>query len=211
VLEGAGTISGDLRDGLTGTVRAQGGTLTLTGDLSGTGTLQIADGGVLDLQGNDALGINFLGAAGVLRIEKTAAVSGTIGHLVVGDVIDLAGVTATHIGRVGGKLTVTESDGSKLILQVAGALAGNHFAISSDGAGGSKLTLTAPAPQSDHFAFGPSDSPAGSAELTGGHSLGIEALAAAELPELPEGDGFVFVSWDHADQINSLIQDGFYL
>jgi hypothetical protein len=117
VLEGAGTIVGDLRDGLSGTVRAQGGTLTLTGDLSGTGKLQIADGAILDLQGTDPLDIDFNGAAGVLRLEKTAAVSGTIGQLAVGDVIDLAGVTATRARLVGGKLTVTESDGSKLILQ----------------------------------------------------------------------------------------------
>ena len=185
--------------------------MTLTGDLSGTGILQIADGGVLDLQGHDPLGINFIGAAGVLRIEKTAAVSGTIGHFAVGDVIDLAGVTATQIGRVGDKLTVSESDGGKLILHVAGALTGNHFVISSDGAGGSNLTLTAPALQSDHFAFDPSASPAGSTELAGGHSIGIEPHAAADLSEPPKGEVFVLESWDHADEINSLIQVGLYL
>jgi hypothetical protein len=211
VLEGAGTVAGNLRDGLTGTVRAQNGTLTLTGDLSGTGKLQIADGGILDLQGRDPLGINFIGAAGVLRIEKTAAVTGTIGHLAVGDVIDLAGVTATQAGRVGGNLTVTKGDGSKLVLHVAGALTGNHFAISSDGAGGSNLTLTAPALLSDHFAFHPSDSITGSAELAAGHSSGIEPPVATQQPELASGEVFGFASWDHGDQINFGVQEGFFL
>jgi hypothetical protein len=83
------------------------------------------------------------GVVGTVQLDAPAMFTGKIAGLVLGDVLDLRGVLATKATVTKGVLHVTESNGGPLTYDVAGATTGNHFAITSDGHGGSFLTLTA--------------------------------------------------------------------
>jgi hypothetical protein len=78
----------------------------------------------------------------MLRLDAPAQFLCPISGLAVGDVIDFAHATATGPAVNGNVLSVTVG-GKALSFTVGGALAGNHFAVQSDSAGGTELILTA--------------------------------------------------------------------
>ena len=166
-ISGAGQIgngNGDLtlQNDAAGTVTAQGGTLTIDAAVTSDGTMTAASGATLDLAGQvsgtgstviDAGGTAVVGAlnsqaityngVGTLQITPTGNLTGAIGGLVQGDVIDFAdnaSITSTSIS--GSTLTVDESSGGPLSYTIGGAFAGEYFAIQSDGAGGDELVLS---------------------------------------------------------------------
>ena len=193
-ISGAGQIgngNGDLtlQNDAAGTVTAQGGTLTIDAAVTNDGTMTAASGATLDLAGQvsgtgstviDAGGTAVVGAldsqaityngVGTLQITPTGNLTGAIGGLVQGDVIDFAdniSITSTSIS--GSTLTVDESSGGPLSYTIGGAFAGEYFAIQSDGNGGDELVLSpiTPAPTVTVL----SDNVAPGADLDAGKSI----------------------------------------
>jgi hypothetical protein len=115
-------------------------------DLNGDGVIAIAAGQTMELTGASSGVITFAGATGTLKIDHSASFSDPIGgQLAIGDVIDLADITAGANATIGysGKNspgTLTVSDGTHT---ASIALLGNYslanFTASSDGKGGTSV------------------------------------------------------------------------
>ena len=131
-----------------GLVVAQGGTLSL-GALTGTGTLDIAAGATLKLNGATGAGqsVAFTGALATLAIATQFDVpSATISGFLAGDAIDMLGSPITGASYVAGAnntgvLTLTYGGQTAARLTLAGNYAGEVFLPSSDGAGGTDITV----------------------------------------------------------------------
>ncbi len=109
----------------------------------GLGTLTIGDAGTANFAGSFSQDVTFTGV-GVLGLGDPADYQGNISGLLVGDVIDLTGmspssVTSTSLNN--GVLTVDLASGGPLTFNVAGALTGAVFVPVSDGSGGTALEL----------------------------------------------------------------------
>jgi hypothetical protein len=138
-----------------------GSTLKLTGSLSGNGSVQIDGGALFELNGPDTQNVVFDGGKGELQIDSSSF-GGKIAGLAATDQLDLQaigyglGTTATYVSNAdnsGGILTVT--DGSHSIsLNLVGDYRDAHFAGSSDGNGGTLITMNA---DDDKPAFAPAE------------------------------------------------------
>jgi VCBS repeat-containing protein len=135
-----------------GHIEVMSGTLTLSGSLSGLGSLTIDANATLELNLDPTQTITF-GAGG----SSTLILDGTVSHQVhisgfdVGDSIDLKAIgydtptTATYsYDATSGVLTVTDANGDHIDLNIGTGYAGAHFAGSSDGHGGTLVTMEAP-------------------------------------------------------------------
>ena len=159
----AGVLAFDRSDVVTETQAISGagvisqigaGTTTFSVAESFTGAVQVA-AGVLDVAAAGAVGsgqISFATASATLKVEAAALQSGAfanvIGGAVAGDVIDLAGIGAATSATVSGS-TLTVSGGSQtatLHLDPTASYSGLAFTPTSDGAGGTKLTVQSAAP-----------------------------------------------------------------
>ena len=143
LLDGFGTVSDAVAN--SGKIEANGGLLTVTGNITGaTGALQIDASSTLEVGGSSSETATYTGV-GKLELDQPTTFTGPIAGLILNDVIDLGGVTdVTKTQVVGSTLTVTRSGHPNLTYTVSGTgLAGNHFAFASDGAGGTNLTLVA--------------------------------------------------------------------
>ncbi len=128
-----------------GTFVILGGNSAITIEAGATAELDSAASGSSTYSGS----VTFEANSGTLTIDPQPGVTpttlvnltGQINGLAVGDIIDLANTTVTSASITGSTLTVTESNGSTLTYQVAGALTGNSFAIQSDDNGGDELVL----------------------------------------------------------------------
>ncbi len=88
VLSGSGTVSGYLVN--TGTVLAQGGTLTVSNDIDGSGRIVIGPGAAFILGGESGETIDFGGRTNErLGLNTPSAYTGTLANLTYGDIIDL--------------------------------------------------------------------------------------------------------------------------
>jgi hypothetical protein len=131
-----------------GLITAQGGTLSL-GALSGTGSLSIAAGATLELNGRTGAGqsISFAGTLATLAIAtEFDAPPGTMTGFAAGDAIDMlgspiTGATYSSTGPNIGVLTLTYGGQTADTLTLAGSFIGDVFLPSSDGAGGTDITL----------------------------------------------------------------------
>jgi hypothetical protein len=131
-----------------GLVTAEGGTLSL-GALSGAGTLAIDAGATLLLNGQTGGGqsVDFAGGLATLAIAtEFDAPSGAIAGFAPGDAIDMLGspisaATYTSTGGTTGILTLSYGGQTADTLHLAGNYAGDVFLPSSDGAGGTDITV----------------------------------------------------------------------
>ncbi len=134
-------------------IEAQGGLLDITGNVTGSGTLQIDNAATLELGGSSSETVNFAaGAVGKLKLDTATSFTGSITNVAVGDVIDLANVAPASITSIQWKTNfprLTVFNNSTTIVSygsVTGAVANidtiDHWVVSSDGSGGSNLTLT---------------------------------------------------------------------
>jgi fibronectin-binding autotransporter adhesin len=116
----------------------------LVGTLGGSGSIQIDNGAVLDLNASDTQNVAFSGDSGKLQID-TSTFGGSISGLTAGDQIDLSaigyGPNTTGIYS-NGILTITDGMHS-ISMTLIGDYSNAHFAGSSDGHGGTLITLNA--------------------------------------------------------------------
>ena len=130
LLQGFGTMANAITD--LGTIDAKGGLLKLAGAVTGGGALKIETGATLELGAAATQTVTFAaGAVGTLQLDAPASFTGAVGGLALGDAIRFSSETLSSAVINAGTLTVVGSAGTTTY-QVAGALTGNHFAISAD-------------------------------------------------------------------------------
>ncbi len=141
-----------------GAIETLGGTVTVTGKVTGKGEA-IIDGGLIAFTSNFSQNVTFTGAAGTLELAKSQSYGGTIAGFSKGGgtFLDLDDIAFTGAGEAtysgnkkGGVLTVTDGTHTATI-----ALKGNYlsstFIAASDGHGGTivhdpKAPAAAPSP-----------------------------------------------------------------
>jgi Hint domain len=113
VLRGSGTVSGYLSN--TGTVLAQSGTLTVTNDVDGSGSIAITTGAAFVLGGESGETVNFGGGTNErLVLDTPSAFTGTLANLAVGDLIDLGTDNIQSANVAGNTLQLTLTNASTL-------------------------------------------------------------------------------------------------
>ena len=137
-LSGYGTVGGAVSGDVD--INATGGILKIQGSLAADqGHLDIGSGTTLELGNSAPVGapISFQGSPATLKLDAPTAFTGTIRDIVVGDEIDLAGITASSASYSGTTLTINETNGQQLIYNnVSGSLAGDSVTVASDSHGG---------------------------------------------------------------------------
>ena len=156
-LSGYGTVGGAVSGDVD--ITASGGTLTVQGSLAADqGRLDIGSGATLELSNGAPVGaiIYFQGSPATLKLDAPTAFAGTIQDIVVGDEIDLAGITASSASYSGTTLTVNETNGQQLIYDnVSGSVAGYAVTVASDNNGGTDVYWgTAPATTTQYWISG---------------------------------------------------------
>ncbi|MCK1384072.1 VCBS domain-containing protein, partial [Bradyrhizobium sp. 21] len=146
---GLDTVTGSVTN--TGTIEVQGGTLNLSGGLSGVGTLIIDDTATLELAGATAQTVTFAGGADTLQLDKVAGqgFTGTItGQSSKGGTFTITGA-ADITTSSGDALDFTATGGTQakpadIILTPTGALTGaaNGIVVTQNGTGAISLTAT---------------------------------------------------------------------
>ena len=130
-----------------GSVEAQTDLLEITGDLAGTGTDSIDADTTLQLDGAVTGGqtVTFAGSDGILAVEEPSVFAATISGFAAADLIDLFGITATAVSYQANVLTVLNGATTVASLNLAGNYAGNtDFEVSSDGVGGTRISIGPP-------------------------------------------------------------------
>ena len=127
-------------------IEVENGTLTLSGAISGSGSAIIDHDATLAISGTDNQTIQFSGGNAELKI-LTTSLSATIKGFTTTDKIDLSSIhynivttTATYNAQAG-VLEITDSNGDVIDLNIGSGYGGAHFAGSSDGSGGTLITL----------------------------------------------------------------------
>ncbi|HMK01227.1 MAG TPA: hypothetical protein VK552_18070, partial [Reyranella sp.] len=123
-----------------GSIAAAGGNLLLYGRVMGAGTLAATTGSTLTLQaavGADQTLAFSPNARAVL--DDARAFDGTITGFGAGDVLNIAGTTATSATWSNGMLTLATAFGA-IQLNVSGSYASNGFTVQADGLGGTNVT-----------------------------------------------------------------------
>jgi hypothetical protein len=140
-LSGFGTLAAPVQNN--GNVLASGGALVITGRVAGTGTLAIGTLANLVLGTGIGAGetIQFTAMHETLTLDSPASMLGTLSGMGAGDTIDIANTVVTGASLSGTNLFITLTGGAVLTETLSSAIAGERFGITSDGAGGSNLTL----------------------------------------------------------------------
>ena len=139
-LRGTGSVSSAVTDN--GTVEANG-TLSITGSLTGSGLAKIDSHSVLSVTG--ALGtarMQFLsGGNETAVLGSPTAVTAVTSGFAATDTLDLVGFVANHLSFVSDTLTVSRASGAAAKLSFSSAYSGHHFAMASDGHGGTNISI----------------------------------------------------------------------
>jgi hypothetical protein len=142
-LFGYGTVIGAVSGNVF--IVADGGALKVQGSLSGDQSwFEINSGATLELSSGTAQSGLFSGL-GMLKLDTPTAFTGSIGNIVVGDTIDLAGIIASSATYSGSTLTINETNGQQLTYNNVigtGSLAGHIVAVASDNNGGTLVYWT---------------------------------------------------------------------
>jgi T5SS/PEP-CTERM-associated repeat protein len=135
-ISGFGTLAspGGLATFDIGTIDASGGTLAVSGNIIGTGSLQIASNSTAMLTGSSLslASIAFIGPAATLSLAHGASVSSAITGFALGDMITMAGVSAVSFNAATDMLKLTETSGMTN-LHVVGNFTGYTFDVHQSG------------------------------------------------------------------------------
>ena len=168
----------------TGLIEVAGGTLDFQQAITGTGALRIDAGAILEVDSSLAKNVSlaFNGAA-TLALKNPTKFAATIGGFAIGDTIDLLKIAATGASiNAKDQLVIVNGATTVATLKLSGVYSKAKFAISSDGHGGTRVTLltlaSSPPSASTPHAFA-----AAMAGLGGGDSgsAGISPAPAANL------------------------------
>ncbi|RWA57997.1 VCBS domain-containing protein, partial [Mesorhizobium sp.] len=142
-------ITGGLAN--SGLIWANGGNVTIEGQVTGTGSATIGNLSQLEFGEASSINVTFAtDAAGILRLDDSFDFSGKIGGMTSDDKIDLgdilfgAGTSATYQvdqDGTGGTLTVTDGT-HNATLHLLGVYDADSFALADDGAGRTVVHLT---------------------------------------------------------------------
>jgi hypothetical protein len=127
-----------------GIVQAYRGTLDVTGDVSGSGTLKVWGSPTLIAGGTIASSESVLFATGLhatLKLGDPQSFASTISNWALGDTIDLAGTDVTSAEINGDTLAIDIEGGGTLDYTLANPPTNVRIVLSSDGDGGTNLTL----------------------------------------------------------------------
>lgn len=148
-LNGAGWVDANVVDD--GLIGAKDGDLSVSSDLSGSGSAVIQAGATLAIGGLDTLrNVRFGGAGGVLDLGDVPA-SGTaaiISGFAAGDTIDLTAAAGGMAGHVSGHdLIITGGGGTVATLLLSGTYTSANFDVGADASGnGTQIVLDASQP-----------------------------------------------------------------
>ena len=154
-ITGAGTVVGAIEDN--GVIASQGGTLTLSGAVSGVGSLDIGSSSEVALndQVRSTVGVDFQGAKATLDINHGVSVGGPISGFGADDSIDMAAllynVSSSSVSITAGAspntYVATFTDGPSsysLTFDQSTPVKAGEFKLSDDGNGGTLATYTTP-------------------------------------------------------------------
>jgi autotransporter passenger strand-loop-strand repeat protein len=111
-------------------------------DVAGTASnTHLAGGAEYVYAGGVQNGVDFAGSASTLYLEDASGLTGTISNFEVGDVIDFRNLAVTDYAFDGTTLTLTTGNGA-LAYHFAGVEAGTALNVSSDGHGGTSVSLS---------------------------------------------------------------------
>src|SRR6185437_9140313 len=111
-----------------------------------TGTIEIGTHGTFDVGGSVGTSqvLMFTDPTGVLKLRQPISFAATIDSFVIGDTIDLPGVTASAAAWSPGTLAVSNAGTTLFDLAISGDETGLVFSAASDGTGGSAITANLP-------------------------------------------------------------------
>jgi hypothetical protein len=185
-----------------GTVDVESGTLTITGNVTGNGSLEIGNGAELELQGTSSTAVTFEGATGTLDLTQPSSIeimgfTGTAPDSGDSDEIELSGAWTTQstLTGNGGNLAVALTNGNETIT------------LTFDGFNGS---LNVSNNGTDTFIFDPpaTNSPNGSVSVGDDHFVFHPHLGAAAPDETGGHDQFAWAAGeDWSALIGSTLSD----
>jgi hypothetical protein len=124
-------------------INAAGGTLVVTGSVSGAGGMLINASSDLVLRAGAASGtsITFGGTSADLTLDAPGSVASTLVSLAPSDVIDLVSLAASSASISGGDLIVSLTAGGTLAYTLANANTLDRISTASDGHGGTDVNV----------------------------------------------------------------------
>jgi hypothetical protein len=140
-----------------GAVQVENGTLTLNGAVSGSGGFVIGNVASQSVAATLVLGaganqpVAFNGALGDLLLDAPANFNSGITGFGANDVIDLAGITADLATLSGSALNITFAGTTVDTLALSGNYGSAVFNAGTDGAGGTKITVSGVNPRDYNF------------------------------------------------------------
>jgi large repetitive protein len=168
-ISNSGTIEATAAGGLvihaavanSGTLSADGAKLTVDGTVTGAGIATIAGAGTFEFGAASAENTSFAsGAAGTLRLDQSAAFSGTVSGFAGGDAINLAdlafgtNMALSYTDNGAGSGVVTIGNGMQVVdLALLGQYAAAGFHAHSDPGGGTLVTYSSQASSTDVVSF----------------------------------------------------------
>jgi len=128
--------------GDSGVIRATGGTLTVAGNVDGSGAVQIAANSSAVLTGASLrmASIAFIGPDATLSLAHGSTVTAAISGFAIGDMIAIGSVDAVSFAAATGILTLSENNAQVETLHLAGSFSGEMFAVHQS-AGHAIITL----------------------------------------------------------------------
>jgi hypothetical protein len=147
--DGSGEISGTVVNNGMIDASVSGSTLQITGNITGSGSLDIENGAKLELGGTSTNTVTFEGSTGTLQIDSSGSstafsLEGGGNKLSINDVIDLPNIkfdgAADSYNASTDVITVSDGHGHTVTIDVVGGIGnGNTFTFSKDTSGGTEL------------------------------------------------------------------------
>jgi hypothetical protein len=129
----------------TGTIDIQSGTLGVSGNISGSGQIDIGNNVTLELHGTSSNPVLFEGTTGTLQIDSSGTSSpfsivGNGSAISATDIIDLPNISYDPSADSYSSDVITVSDGTGTVtIDVIGGVGSNTFTFVSDGHGGTEI------------------------------------------------------------------------